>query len=94
MAPGDVLSVGRQLVVWTNGDVAPQAAANTDRIRRLTYTVRRGDSLSGISTRFRVSVGELARWNVPAPAGFRKLIAGKTLWNFQRANLRLWKSAL
>jgi membrane-bound lytic murein transglycosylase D len=63
MAPGDVLSVGRELVVWTNRDVAPQPASNTDRIRRLTYTVRRGDSLSGISTRFRVSVGELTRWN-------------------------------
>jgi membrane-bound lytic murein transglycosylase D len=48
MAPGDVLSVGRQLVVWTNRDVVAQAA-NTDRIRRLTYTVRRGDSLSRIS---------------------------------------------
>jgi len=63
MAPGDVLSVGRQLVVWTDRDVATPAAANTDRIRRLTYTVRRGDSLSAISTRFHVSVAELARWN-------------------------------
>jgi membrane-bound lytic murein transglycosylase D len=63
MAPGDVLSVGRQLVVWTNRDVAAQPASNADRIRRLTYTVRSGDSLSGISTRFRVSVAELARWN-------------------------------
>ena len=63
MAPGDVLSVGRQLVVWTDRDVATPAAANTNRIRRLTYTVRRGDSLSAISTRFHVSVAELARWN-------------------------------
>jgi len=63
MAPGDVLSVGRQLVVWTDRDVASPAAANMNRIRRLTYTVRRGDSLSAISTRFHVSVGELTRWN-------------------------------
>jgi membrane-bound lytic murein transglycosylase D len=63
MAPGDVLSVGRELVIWTTQPVDPVMAANTDRIRRLTYTVRRGDSLSRISTRFRVSVDELLRWN-------------------------------
>lgn len=63
MAPGDLLSIGQKLVVWTNSDVAAQPASNADRIRQLTYTVRRGDSLSRISTRFRVSVAELARWN-------------------------------
>jgi peptidoglycan lytic transglycosylase D len=64
MAPGDVLSVGRQLVIWSKQPVdVPAVVSNTDRIRRLTYTVRRGDSLSRISTRFRVSVNELLRWN-------------------------------
>jgi len=65
MAPGDVLSVGRQLVIWSKKPISAAAAtvSNTERIRRLTYTVRRGDSLSRISTRFRVSVDELARWN-------------------------------
>jgi membrane-bound lytic murein transglycosylase D len=63
MAPGDVLSVGRELVVWTDKAVAAAPASNADRIRRLTYTVRRGDSLSRISTRFRVSVAEVLRWN-------------------------------
>jgi len=63
MAPGDVLSVGRELVVWTDQPVAVAPASPADRIRRLTYTVRRGDSLSRISTRFRVSVAEVLRWN-------------------------------
>jgi hypothetical protein len=36
----------------------------------------------------------LDRWKVPAPARFRKLIAGRKLWNFQRADLHLWKEAL
>jgi membrane-bound lytic murein transglycosylase D len=63
MAPGDVLSVGRQLVIWSKKSVNAPVVASTDRIRRLTYTVRRGDSLSRISTRFRVSVPELLRWN-------------------------------
>jgi len=62
MAPGDVLSIGRELVVWSSAAVGAPAA-NTNRIRRLTYTVRRGDSLSRISTRFRVSVAELLQWN-------------------------------
>jgi glutamate synthase domain-containing protein 3 len=38
--------------------------------------------------------GLLERWKVPAPAAFRKLVAGKRLWNFQRADLQLWKEAL
>lgn len=62
MAPGDVLSVGRELVVWSMQAVGTPAA-NTNRIRRLTYTVRRGDSLSRISTRFRVGVTDLLQWN-------------------------------
>jgi methylamine---glutamate N-methyltransferase subunit B len=37
----------------------------------------------------------LERWQVAAPAaGFRKLVAGKRLWNFQQSERDLWKSAL
>jgi glutamate synthase domain-containing protein 3 len=36
----------------------------------------------------------LERWQVPAPATFHKLVAGRKLWNFQRADLHLWKEAL
>ena len=98
MAPGDVLTVGRELVVWTkepaNGahgsaaalvdgtrvsTAAPAAApvataasvvrADTvsalrnAQVRQVTYVVRRGDSLSSIARRFRVSVPELREWN-------------------------------
>ena len=38
--------------------------------------------------------GLLARWKVPAPAGFRKLISGRKLWNFRRDDLEVWKAAL
>ena len=61
MAPGDVLPVGRELVFWT--DTATLPPAQPERIRRLTYTVREGDSLYRISTRFRVSVAQLLEWN-------------------------------
>jgi membrane-bound lytic murein transglycosylase D len=68
MAPGDVLSVGRELVVWANAaptatpasSPAPRAQA---QIRRVDYVVRRGDSLSLIAGRFRVTVGKLLEWN-------------------------------
>ncbi len=37
----------------------------------------------------------LETFNVPAPtSGFRKLVAGKRLWNFQQSERNLWKSAL
>ncbi len=68
MAPGDTLSVGRKLVVWTNGEVAdagpatsPMQATNTTR--KLRYTVRNGDSLYLIARRFRVGIDQIARWN-------------------------------
>ncbi len=69
MAPGDTLSVGRKLVVWTNqstvaGGVpatSPINAANTTR--KLRYTVRSGDSLYLIARKFRVGIDQIARWN-------------------------------
>ena len=38
--------------------------------------------------------GHLERSKVPAPARFRKLIAGQKLWNFRQEDLHLWKAAL
>jgi len=61
MAPGDILSTGKQLVIWSDqGSALP---ASNARIRRVTYIVRQGDSLALISTRFHVSVTELLQWN-------------------------------
>jgi membrane-bound lytic murein transglycosylase D len=88
MAPGDVLSVGRDLIVWTREPAAAARGAGAataaavapvtttasatdsaagalalDQIRQVTYVVRRGDSLSSIARRFRVSVPQLLEWN-------------------------------
>jgi membrane-bound lytic murein transglycosylase D len=66
MAPGDTLSVGKKLVVWSNAEVAPRtspAGAQANTTRKLNYTVRNGDSLYLIAQRFRVSVNQLVRWN-------------------------------
>jgi membrane-bound lytic murein transglycosylase D len=64
MAPGDVLSVNRELVVWTKQSTfPPQTVAAKDQIRKVNYVVRRGDSLSSIAGRFRVTVAKLLEWN-------------------------------
>ena len=62
MAPGDTLRVGQKLVIWTkqsgNKNLHPGAKA-----RAVYYTVRKGDSLARISSRFKVSVRDVQRWN-------------------------------
>lgn len=66
MAPRDTLPVGRKLVVWTNTDVAPRTSLTTalgNTTRKLRYTVRSGDSLYLIASRFRVTISQIARWN-------------------------------
>ncbi|MBH97392.1 MAG: lytic transglycosylase [Rhodospirillaceae bacterium] len=61
MALRDPLPVGREIVIWINDiEFIPN---DNERIRRLTYTVKRGDSLSRISTRFKVNVTQLLEWN-------------------------------
>ncbi|MGD8976165.1 MAG: LysM peptidoglycan-binding domain-containing protein, partial [Gammaproteobacteria bacterium] len=67
MAPGDTLSVGRTLVVWTDKAASPPASSPAsspaDRTRKIRYTVRRGDSLYKIAQRFRVTIDQLRKWN-------------------------------
>ncbi|HHJ14822.1 MAG TPA: LysM peptidoglycan-binding domain-containing protein [Gammaproteobacteria bacterium] len=61
MAPGDPLRVGQKLVVWTQ---APGRLSHPGSQRRaLYYTVRKGDSLARISSRFKVRIADLRRWN-------------------------------
>lgn len=71
MAPRDTLSIGQKLVIWTDkADKAGLAVARTGApaagaptTRKLHYTVRSGDSLYLIASKFRISVSDLARWN-------------------------------
>jgi membrane-bound lytic murein transglycosylase D len=62
-SPRDTLSVGQKLVVWTNQPASPSAGQGNGLTRKLNYTVRNGDSLYLIASRFRVSVAQLVRWN-------------------------------
>ena len=61
MAIRDKLRKGQKLVVWKKG--GPAQASRSRTIQRLTHTVRNGDSLSRIASRYHVSVNDLHRWN-------------------------------
>jgi membrane-bound lytic murein transglycosylase D len=63
MAPRDTLSIGQKLVVWTKQALPGNAVAGSGTTRKLNYTVRSGDSLYLIASRFRITVTDLARWN-------------------------------
>ena len=71
MAPGDTLAVGRTLIVWQQGAARSGTSAAATRrapaaeplVRRVNYTVRRGDSLYRIANNFRVSIDDIKRWN-------------------------------
>jgi membrane-bound lytic murein transglycosylase D len=61
MAPTDPLKINQNLVIWTK---SPQTVKNNQKvIRKVGYKVRKGDSLARIATKFRVSVGDIRRWN-------------------------------
>lgn len=74
MAPRDPLMPGQRLVIWSKSSTASSnnVASNDSRsvIRRVNYTVRNGDNLAAIASRFRVSVNDIARWNNINPSRY------------------------
>jgi membrane-bound lytic murein transglycosylase D len=66
MAVKDPLRKGQKLVVWTNNSSTSAALSKrkpSQTIQSISYTVRNGDSLSRIASRYSVSVSDLHRWN-------------------------------
>ncbi|MEJ2610576.1 MAG: LysM peptidoglycan-binding domain-containing protein [Candidatus Thiodiazotropha sp.] len=82
MAPGDPLKAGQKLVIWVSKKSSSKVSMldhlPTNTQSRLHYKVRRGDSLSLIAQRFKVSITDLKRWNT---------LSGKYLKPGQRLNL-------
>jgi len=69
MAPKDPLRIGQKLVIWNKSSVYPAKNSgltinSTDRVKKIRYRVRKGDSLSRISDRFAVKIIDLKRWNI------------------------------
>jgi membrane-bound lytic murein transglycosylase D len=78
MAIRDPLRKGQKLVIWTKGTKSKRTHNPNSTVRSIHYTVRNGDSLSRIASRYHVSVNDLHRWNT---------IKGKYLKPGQRLKL-------
>ncbi len=68
MAPTDPLKIGQKLVIWTKQSISPVqnqsvSLKKSNRVRKINYRVRKGDSLARISNKFSVRVRDLKRWN-------------------------------
>jgi membrane-bound lytic murein transglycosylase D len=67
IAPIDTLSIGQKLVVWTSAGQPGSVSINQTRpgntLHALRYTVRKGDSLYLIASRFNIKVSDIKRWN-------------------------------
>lgn len=68
MAPGDPLFPGKNLVIWSK-EAKPSSTVVASRgrdkamVRKVGYSVRKGDSLATIANRFSVNVRDIASWN-------------------------------
>ena len=72
MAPRDRLQAGQRLVIWSRRGNSASSAVYIENLsapprrhitKRIGYRVRKGDSLARISSKFRVSIKQLKRWN-------------------------------
>jgi membrane-bound lytic murein transglycosylase D len=93
LQPNDRLRAGQKLRVGGSSTTATAPAsadahqgtlvATADSGRRMTYTVRRGDTLYGIARLLQVTVADLIGWN--GMAGERNLKPGQTLVAFVKS---------
>jgi membrane-bound lytic murein transglycosylase D len=77
IGPGATLRTGQKLVVSTRGAAPTSAAsssksATTGETRKVSYKVRRGDTLSHIARVFDVTVADLVNWNGITPRAILK----------------------
>lgn len=72
MAPGDALSVGKRLVIWSKPEQNVVAANDRQIVRKVGYKVRSGDSLYRIADKFNIRVADIMRWNKIAKSSYLK----------------------
>ena len=68
IAPIDTLRVGQKLIVWTKRtseaqQISLSSTGPTKAVHALRYTIRKGDSLSRIASRFNIRISDIKRWN-------------------------------
>jgi membrane-bound lytic murein transglycosylase D len=83
LKPGDPLRAGQRLRVAGGSRLAAADAARSDG-RRVTYTVRRGDTLYSIARVLQVTVIELVSWN-GLGGGSSNIKPGQTLVAFVKS---------
>jgi membrane-bound lytic murein transglycosylase D len=83
LSADSTLAVGKSAHGSNASAIAVKASAASDSSRRVTYRVRRGDTLYSIARMLQVSVIELVGWN--SMAGDHSLRPGQTLVAFVRS---------
>lgn len=63
MAPKDTLRIGQKLTVWSKHQLTASARTGPQRVRKINYRVRQGDSLARIAGKFNVTIAQLTEWN-------------------------------
>jgi len=63
MAKRDPLRIGQKLVIWIKDEHKETIKLPHQKPQRIYYTVRNGDSLSRIATKFNVRISDLKKWN-------------------------------
>ena len=72
MAPRDRLQAGQRLIIWSRRGSSVSSSIDIESLsapprrnitKRIGYRVRPGDSLARISSKFKVSISQLKRWN-------------------------------
>ena len=68
IAPKDTIRPGQKLSVWVR-DKTRLAGVNKREpvVRKVGYTVRKGDSLARIASRFNVRTKDILKWNAVNP---------------------------
>ena len=91
MGPNDVVKLGQKMSVWTTAKVdnateqPPANAIIQDGSHKVGYTVRNGDSLHAIASRFNIQVEDIVRWNQVNPRAL--LQPGQRLTLFVDSNV-------
>ncbi len=66
LSPRDAIHPGMQLALWTDQPPTspePSGALLPEQVRKVGYTVRSGDSLARIASRFNVKLNDILKWN-------------------------------
>ncbi|MGD8176607.1 LysM peptidoglycan-binding domain-containing protein [Marinimicrobium sp. ARAG 43.8] len=73
MAPGDTLRPGQTLVIWTDREQSGTRRTDSEQrsvVRKVSYRVRKGDSLARIANRFGLSVQDILSWNTVSSSSY------------------------